>query len=113
MPTHGFFSRKSEHSWDLLRFSDPGRVGSVSLSADADIESIGSSFEWESDVVDYGQYELRDGRITFSITSTHGTVDYAGHTNDAKRLVLNLHSHINGYRAEGLEYSWNERFTMF
>lgn len=48
--------------------------------------------------VDSGRYRIDGDKISFSVTSPEGTVDYNGVIRGSN-LNLDVHSHINGYRS--------------
>jgi hypothetical protein len=53
---------------------------------------------------DTGSYRIEGSKIKFSLTSHEGTIDYEGEIS-GYTLRLNIHSHINDYRATK-EFVW-------
>jgi hypothetical protein len=101
-----FYHKTGDSEFSVLRFFDDGKVISVSLGDTTDLYMTWSNIKrWFHH--DYnsstGSYRLRGNRITFSTTSSEGTVDYTGKYIDDK-LILSTYSHINGYRAKDRVY---------
>jgi hypothetical protein len=80
-----------------LRFFPDGRVLSVSAMGTPE-----DAYEWSNgDARGFstGTYEVTNGRLTFSVTSDAGTVDYEGTVEDGA-VALESYSHINENRAQ-------------
>lgn len=76
-----------------LRFYPDGNVISASVSDDP----VGGWFSKGSSSVASGQWTVNNGKLSFSTTSEQGTVEYFGRVDD-NRIILNIHSLINGNR---------------
>jgi hypothetical protein len=91
-------SEKSKDSWDYLRFYGDSAV--ITVGSSGTPEQVIRWFEKENSTSPFsrGKYQTKDGKISFSSTSSAGTVDYEG-TMTENGMTLNIHSQINGYRA--------------
>ncbi|MEM7049243.1 MAG: hypothetical protein AAF604_06265 [Acidobacteriota bacterium] len=101
-----FFHEESEPPlYEVLRFYDDGTVVGMSL---LDMGDIHDFWRQKSDRFDRksgrkGYYRITDETINFSIITTKGSIDYSGHLSDGN-LILDAHSHVDGYRATGKIY---------
>ena len=88
----------------LLKFSPNGDVQGTSdtnamIPSPTEIRSITYR--------DHGRYSVNNLQLIFSLSNQQGQVDYWGQISDGK-LILNLHSHINGHQATNQEYKFVE-----
>lgn len=94
--------------YSLLRFYPDGLVLSAHVEVQEDIRQAWSEinywFHREGTNTTSGLYIFDGETLSFSTTSWEGTVDYAGFGQDDK-IILNTHSHINGYSAKNQEYT--------
>jgi len=89
----GVYQEKNDDYCGYLRFYKEGIVISVS-STTSNINKLIKWFNLSNPNPDIGHFEISSQRITFSVTSSTGTVDYAG-TIEENRLKLHAYSHIN------------------
>ena len=96
----GFYqSVKKNNSWKYFCLYDNGIVIAVS-STGTPIE-IKKWFTYKKFLKEkqFGEYKIDNNKISFSIMSSSGTVDYEG-IKEENRLILNSYSHINGYSSK-------------
>jgi hypothetical protein len=93
----------------FLKFFPDGTVIGVSASGTAEQVS-----RWIDTTDNKGRYKTVGARVTFSLTSPQGVVDYSGDIFEAS-LVVDSHSHINGHCSRRQDYSFTckgkESFT--
>lgn len=82
-----------------LRFFADGKV--VEVGSTGTPSQVG---QWlNHDYESFGFYTIKDGTVSFRITSSSGQVSYSGRVlKDA--IEINMTSHINGYSANNLRY---------
>lgn len=84
-----------------LRFFADGKV--VGVSSIGTPSQVG---QWlNHDYESFGFYTIKDGTVSFRITSSSGQVRYSGRVLK-NAIELNITSHINGYSANNLRYSF-------
>jgi hypothetical protein len=91
-------SEKVNDYWGYLRFYDDGTV--IAVSSTGTPKEISRWFNKEnSERIEFstGHYTIENHIITFSVTSSRGTVDYEGIILD-DTLILDSYSHINEYQ---------------
>lgn len=94
---------QSKESFTKLRFYKDGTV--IGVSTIGDPLKIFKWFNREAKSVSRGIYEFKNGRLTFSLTSDEGIIDYEGEIKDEK-LILDSYSHINERRFKKRKYSF-------
>lgn len=88
----------------LLKFSDNGDVQGTS---DTNAVMPSPTEIQNRTYRDHGRYSVENQQLTFSLSNQQGQVDYWGQILKDK-IVLNSHSHINGYRGTNAEYLFVE-----
>ena len=89
-------------SW--LRFYPDGLVLVVSTIPSATPADLLRWFAPHTGHLGRGAWTLDGARLSFVSTSAEGRVDYEGVV-EGEELLLDTHSHINGWRAK-LRYAW-------
>ncbi|MDO4618310.1 MAG: hypothetical protein Q4B31_02170 [Clostridia bacterium] len=90
----------------VLRFFEDGTVIGVSIEQTEENNGYFPKGDWfDKDYEDNGTYSIDGDEISFSITSSNGTVDYRG-TVEEDELTLDSYSHINGFSSSGREYEF-------
>jgi superfamily I DNA/RNA helicase len=91
----------SDNLYSCFKFFEDGEVIGVALGANIlDISTQRKVNKWF--VKGYsvgGQYVINDNQISFTIKTSKGNIEYNGAIEDNK-LVLNVHSHINGSKSK-------------
>ena len=101
-----YFRKEDSDSNQYIRFYDDGTV--ITVTSTGTITQIKNWFDKDNNSPSKGKYVITGDSIIFQSTSEAGRVDYNGKILDNK-LILNIHSHINGFRASSREYifsSW-------
>ena len=104
----GIYSRAQERWSSFFVFAPDGGVRALSLSQPCTIEDAAKQFILRSiPYEDKGHVVAQGDRVSFSTTSTTGTVDWKGIVEEQGAvLVLESHSHINGKRDAGERYEF-------
>jgi Fe-S-cluster formation regulator IscX/YfhJ len=106
--TDGIYYREKENGrLDYFHFYGNGTVVNDFISGLEELSFMLKEIKrrWgdeERPGVPKGKYTIDDDKISFSTLKT-GVIDYNGKIYNDK-LILDLHSHINGYEAKNLEY---------
>jgi len=97
-----YYRKEGADSNQYIRFYDDGTV--ITVTSTGTITQIKNWFDKNNkSPFSRGKYVVTGDSITFQSTSEAGRVDYNGKILDNK-LILNIHSHINGFRASDREY---------
>lgn len=93
-----------------LRFKADGTVESICLQGTSvSAEDVASKLDARlAKTQVHGPFAVEGDRLTFSVTSANGTIDYGGKVTSQGELVLDSHSHINGNREKGAVYGFTE-----
>lgn len=83
-----------EGSIDLLRFTEDGKVTSLTVSSMSVLETAVKSLVAGTSSGATGTYAVKDGVLRFTLTSKLGSVEYAGAIKD-DQLNVRWHSSIN------------------
>ena len=95
-----YYSKYSNYTY-YIRFYDDGIV--ITTSSTGTISQIKNWFNKDHDDISIGKFNIIDDKISFSSTSSFGTIDYNGQILHNK-LLLNSYSHINGNKRNNIEY---------
>ena len=99
---NGVYRKEDQEYSYYLRFFPDGKVVGVSSTG-----SPSEVIRWlNHDYDNNGTYVIRRSKISFTITSSSGRVDYSGTMKDGD-LILSLHSHINGNSSTNARYSFH------
>jgi hypothetical protein len=96
-----YYREEDLDSNQYIRFYDDGTV--ITVTSTGTITQIKDWFDKDNDSPSKGRYVITGENISFQSTSEEGRVDYNGQIFD-NRLILNIHSHINGFRENDKEY---------
>lgn len=97
----GIYQYKYPDYSSYLRFIADGKV--VEVVSTGIPSQVGQWLNHERER--FGYYTIQDGIVSFTITGSTGKVSYAGKIlKDA--IEINVISHINGYSANNLRYSF-------
>ena len=96
---------QSKHVYEVLQFYEDGLVIGISTPVKDIVKSWPKIKKWFNHEYryNYGKYGLNGNRITFSLKSSYGTLDYSG-IYDEDKMILSKFSHINGRKWENREY---------
>ena len=101
----GIYCRELNNLTMYLRFFKDGRVISVNIPGKySDIIHWFNSAYAENT----GEYSIEGYKISFTTSAKEGSVEYSG-TIGKDNLILNIHSHINGYTQKNIYF----RFIPF
>ena len=97
----GLYINSSDGVSRYLMFTSNGDVHEVSSTGTPE-----QVIRWLAEKGNKGTYTLEPGQvIRFTSVSSSGAVEYQGRL-EGDSLLLDIHSHINGYRASGVRYSF-------
>ncbi len=101
-----YYNKQNSSTISVLQFYDDGKVVSVTLASTDIHQSWSAVSKWfRHNYDDSGTYRLSGMDIEFSTTSSEGTVDYTGNYL-GRKLLLNIHSHINGRQKKDVVYEY-------
>jgi hypothetical protein len=89
-------SERVEDYWNYLHFYPDGTV--ITVSSTGQPEDLRTWFTKEHVGVSIGKVTRKGGRVSFSATSSDGSVDYDGRL-VGDQVHLDSYSHINGHRS--------------
>ena len=93
----GLYQAAESGVTSYLRFYRDSIV--LSVSSTGNPVQVTQWFNKSNSKVSKGSYSLDDSRLTFSTTSSHGTVDYKG-VIEGEKMILDTHSYVNGHRSK-------------
>lgn len=101
----GVYEHRTDSSSRYIRFLPDGRAFGVSSAPDA-AAKVARWLGPDQPNASAGTVTVDpgDGRLHFSLSSAHGSVEYHGQLDDDGSLVLDVVSHINGHQATGQPY---------
>ena len=106
-----YYSEKSGYT-SYIRFYNDGTVMTISSS---DTITVIKDVLTKEQNIDYaiskGEFKITRDRILFSTESKNGTIDYDGQV-FKNRLLLNVHSNINGNESYNIQYLFSPEFKM-
>jgi len=104
-------ANNEEGGKSFLRFYPNQKVICVGTVCDATVFDLRTWFNLENKDISVGNYKLKNNRISFTTTSSLGTVKYNGRICKNGILKIKIKSLINGYN-DNKEYKFKEQADL-